>query len=219
MDNNNKQKKVFKNEIKYSVTLNEEQKEVKRLIHENQIVIITGRAGCGKCQPLTSVVFTPEGISMIGDIKVGDYVISEEGKPIKVINVFPQQEKKKIYKITFSDGSTAECTDDHLWNVCSRYNMHNNFLRTGSENKKYQEYETLTLEHILKQGIKIGKTNKDKWFIPITKPINFNNRELKIDPYILGCLLGDGCIINTPNITTTDVQILQSFEQYCTDNK
>ena len=41
-------KKVFKNEIKYQITLNEEQKEVKRLIIENQIVIITGRAGCGK---------------------------------------------------------------------------------------------------------------------------------------------------------------------------
>jgi phosphate starvation-inducible PhoH-like protein len=48
MDNGSKQKKVFKNEIKYSITLNEEQKEVKRLIHENQIVVITGRAGCGK---------------------------------------------------------------------------------------------------------------------------------------------------------------------------
>ena len=43
-----KQKKVFKNEIKYQITLNEEQKEAKRLIIENQIVIITGRAGCGK---------------------------------------------------------------------------------------------------------------------------------------------------------------------------
>lgn len=43
-----KQKKIFKNEIKYQITLNEEQKEVKRLIIENQIVIITGRAGCGK---------------------------------------------------------------------------------------------------------------------------------------------------------------------------
>lgn len=41
-------KKVFKNEIKYQITLNEEQKEAKRLIIENQIVIITGRAGCGK---------------------------------------------------------------------------------------------------------------------------------------------------------------------------
>jgi phosphate starvation-inducible PhoH-like protein len=42
------QKKVFKNEIKYQITLNDEQKEAKRLIIENQIVIITGRAGCGK---------------------------------------------------------------------------------------------------------------------------------------------------------------------------
>ena len=41
-------KKVFKNEIKYQIILNEEQKEAKRLIIENQIVIITGRAGCGK---------------------------------------------------------------------------------------------------------------------------------------------------------------------------
>lgn len=41
-------KKVLKNEIKYEITLNEEQKEAKRLIRENQIVIITGRAGCGK---------------------------------------------------------------------------------------------------------------------------------------------------------------------------
>lgn len=43
-----KQKKVLKSEIKYAIQLNDEQKEVKRLIRENQIVIITGRAGCGK---------------------------------------------------------------------------------------------------------------------------------------------------------------------------
>ena len=43
-----KEKKVLKGEIKYKVVLNEEQKEAKRLIRENQIVVITGRAGCGK---------------------------------------------------------------------------------------------------------------------------------------------------------------------------
>jgi phosphate starvation-inducible PhoH-like protein len=37
-----------KTEIKYQIQLNEEQKETKRLIIESQIVIITGRAGCGK---------------------------------------------------------------------------------------------------------------------------------------------------------------------------
>jgi phosphate starvation-inducible PhoH-like protein len=39
---------VLKSDIKYQVTLNDEQKEAKRLIIENQIVVITGRAGCGK---------------------------------------------------------------------------------------------------------------------------------------------------------------------------
>jgi phosphate starvation-inducible PhoH-like protein len=43
-----KQKKALKSEIKYAIQLNEEQKEAKRLIRENQIVVITGRAGCGK---------------------------------------------------------------------------------------------------------------------------------------------------------------------------
>lgn len=40
--------RVRKNEIKFGVQLNEEQKEAKQLIRENQIVVITGRAGCGK---------------------------------------------------------------------------------------------------------------------------------------------------------------------------
>lgn len=37
-----------KSEIKYNVQLNEEQKKAKALIVENQIVVITGRAGSGK---------------------------------------------------------------------------------------------------------------------------------------------------------------------------
>lgn len=40
--------RVRKNEVAYKLQLNEEQKEAKRLILDNQIVIITGRAGSGK---------------------------------------------------------------------------------------------------------------------------------------------------------------------------
>lgn len=40
--------RVRKNEIKYLIELNEEQKHAKALIRENQIVVVTGRAGCGK---------------------------------------------------------------------------------------------------------------------------------------------------------------------------
>ena len=40
--------RVRKNEINYKVSLNEEQKVAKQLIIDNQIVVITGRAGSGK---------------------------------------------------------------------------------------------------------------------------------------------------------------------------
>jgi phosphate starvation-inducible PhoH-like protein len=40
--------RVRKNEIRFGVQLNSEQKEAKQLIRENQVVVITGRAGSGK---------------------------------------------------------------------------------------------------------------------------------------------------------------------------
>jgi phosphate starvation-inducible protein PhoH len=40
--------RVRKSEINYNVTLNKEQKEAKQLIVDNQVVIVTGRAGSGK---------------------------------------------------------------------------------------------------------------------------------------------------------------------------
>ena len=40
--------RVRKNPIKHNVSLNEEQKHAKQLIIDNQIVIITGKAGSGK---------------------------------------------------------------------------------------------------------------------------------------------------------------------------
>jgi len=43
-----KPKREYKGDIKYNISLNEEQAEAKRLIRDNQIVVITGRAGCGK---------------------------------------------------------------------------------------------------------------------------------------------------------------------------
>jgi phosphate starvation-inducible PhoH-like protein len=59
-----------KNEIKYNIQLNEEQKEAKRLILENQIVIVTGRAGSGK--------------SLVGSITALDFLNTKQVDKILV---------------------------------------------------------------------------------------------------------------------------------------
>lgn len=64
--------RVRKNEIKAinQIQLNEEQKEAKRLIIENQIVIITGRAGSGK--------------SLVGAQAALDFLLKKQVLDIKV---------------------------------------------------------------------------------------------------------------------------------------
>lgn len=59
-----------KGEIKYNLTLNDEQKEAKRLIRENQIVVITGQAGSGK--------------SLVGAQTALDFLFKKEYKKVVV---------------------------------------------------------------------------------------------------------------------------------------
>lgn len=207
-----KGKRKPKNPITFKLQLNDEQKTAKSKILNNVITVVKGKAGSGKANWIKTPIITPDGYKLMEEIKKGDEVISEEGKPVIVLDTFPQG-VQKIYKITFSDKSTTHCTEDHLWNVINRQDLHLEYNRKGKINKKYKKYQTLPLKDILNKGLKSGK--RDKWYIPLTSPVLFNNEiKLKLDPYVMGCLLGDGCFISTPSITTADKEILDYFKQY-----
>lgn len=62
--------RIRKGEIKYNVSLNEEQKQAKQLIIDNQITIITGQAGSGK--------------SLIGAVTALDFLNKKECDKILV---------------------------------------------------------------------------------------------------------------------------------------
>lgn len=65
-------------------------------------------------QPLDAKVLTPSGWTTMGELKVGDLVIAGDGKPSKVLNIFPKG-IKPVYKITTTDGRSTEACEDHLW--------------------------------------------------------------------------------------------------------
>ena len=53
----------------------------------------------------------------MGDIKVGDLATAPDGTTTTIIGVYPQG-RKPIYRITFEDGRSTDCCDEHLWKVC-----------------------------------------------------------------------------------------------------
>src|SRR3990167_4986611 len=68
----------------------------------------------GKAQPLDAKVLTPNGWKLMGEISIGDKVIGDDGNQTNVVGVYPQGDKD-VYRVTFSDGSSTECCDEHLW--------------------------------------------------------------------------------------------------------
>lgn len=145
----------------------------------------------------------------ISNLKVGDSIIGGDGKPTLVKGVYPQGEVQ-LYKVTFADGRSVECCDEHLWEV---YDLQAN------------KYKTLPLKEIIKSykydRIHNGNQYKDgvdrikkcyNFYIPLLKnPIDYDNTTTPfINPYYLGLWLGDGESKST-RLTTIDDEIID----YC----
>jgi hypothetical protein len=162
-------------------------------------VLYGGAAGGGKAQPTDAIVYTPIGARKIGELKIGDVVISPKGHQAKVIQIHPQG-KQEIYKVTFQDGSSAECTSDHLW-YCKK-------VRDGKNRWGVRNLKTL-LE------------NKGRGYcVPLTSPVYMEEQAVPIHPYVLGCILGDGCVTaNAVSYTSNDQEIIDKMSKYVTISK
>ena len=137
--------------------------------------------GVGKAIPNYTIIPTPNGYKTVGEIKKGDFLFGQDGEKTKVLEIYPQLEKKQVYKITFSDGRTAECCKEHLWT----------YIYEGHRDKKYR---TESVEDIIKRsnGNYQNKKGGYKYKIPLNEPIKYSEKQYSIEPYILGLLLGDG---------------------------
>lgn len=158
-------------------------------------VILTGSIGTGKEQPISSLVLTENGFMTMGEIKPGMKVYSRDGKLCKVLEVFPQG-IKDVYEFTFSDNSKVRCGLNHLWQV-KDYGGNGNI-------------KVVDTKYLLSKSLKRG--NQNRYSIPICNPIEFNSQEVFISPYMMGCLLGDGCFTSNLLITSKDTQILEHIE-------
>lgn len=145
-------------------------------------LILIGSNGVGKEEWVEQQIPTPIGFRRFGDLKVGDYVFDDAGKPTKVLGIFPQGIKDS-YKVTFTDGRSDECGLEHLWGVY-----------TKSHGK--WKYQVLSLNEMLQKGIYNSK-GYSKYYIPSSPVIECEDKKLPCDPYILGSFIGNGCCTST----------------------
>lgn len=142
---------------------------------EGTWTVISGPPKSGKAQDMDSLVYTPNGPVKMRDIKIGQYVLTPFGTRSKVVGVWPQG-KKKLYMVSFDDGSSTLCCKEHLWVV-------------SKNNGPSTTQETLSTRQLMLSGV--GYYDRPKWKIKLTEPVDFDECKLDIDPYVAGILLSD----------------------------
>lgn len=182
---------------------NKNQEKLAKAIVKNDVVVGYGPAGTGKAQPLYSLIYTPNGPVEMGSIKVGDKICGANGDVVSVSNIY-YQGFKDCYRVFFSDGVSVDCCGEHLWKVSTEKDRNNN---------KYDKYEIKkTIDLIENIKIREGRRN---YKIPICQPVFYNKKELQLDPYILGILIGDGGMTGSNTILSTkDEFIVNYFKKY-----
>lgn len=167
--------------------------------------IFSGSRGRGKEQPISSLVLSDKGFIRMGDVTLDTKVFGCDGKLHPVTGIYPQG-VKDVYEITFSDGTTARCGLEHLWKVVDMDHM--------ELHKNAPKEEVLTTECLLNRSLLSGRNRKFRYKIPVCKPIKFERKDTFISPYLMGCLLGDGCFSGKHyiSITSADNLIIDIFK-------
>ena len=164
--------------------------------------ILADDMGVGKSAGVHRRVITPTGLRRFGDLQVGDEVMGRDGLPHQVVGVYPQG-TLPAYRVTFSDGSSTQVSDDHLWAVNS-----------AVRKKRGLPYRVLTTREIRERLF--DAAGNARHYIPIADPMHFGqNPDLPLDPYLLGCLLGDGSFTRKQGLqlTTADETILEECRE------
>jgi phosphate starvation-inducible protein PhoH and related proteins len=149
----------------------------------------------GRSQPVATPVLTPDGFRPIGSLAVGDLVIGSDGKPTPVLGVYPQGEKD-IYRVTAQDGASTLASGDHLWAVA-----------TPSDRRRGKPHRVLTTREMIGN---LRAHHNHRYELPLhSNPVRFPHREIPMDAYALGLLLGDGCLTGstTPEFSTNDPEL------------
>jgi len=129
-------------------------------------------------------ILTPDGWKQIGDVEIGDLVFGPDGKQYPVIKV-NHLGLRPIYEVLFSDGTEVLADEEHLW-------MTETIKYQPGNSKGWYKRERWSL----KTTKQIMDTVEGVHRVPhLSSPVEHPTRELPLDPYLLGALIGDGSFV------------------------
>ena len=168
-----------------------------------------GPPGVGKCFAKNTPIMLSNGeIKMVQDITINDKLMGDDSKERNILAL--GNGKEKMYRIEQIKGDNYIVNESHILS-----------LKMTKSGKKGYKHQSILGERYLKDDI-IDICIKDYLKLPkyikdclkgYKVGVEFNERYVALEPYALGCWLGDGTSRNF-GITSVDEPIINYFREF-----
>lgn len=154
-------------------------------------IAVLARAGAGKCLGLGTPVMMADGrVIPVEEVKAGDLLMGPDSEPRRVLGT--NRGRGPLYRIVPVKGEPWVCNDVHVLTLA------------GSNHNMGKVIDIPLNEHLAASAAK-GERPDRNWKL-WRVGVNFPERPLPIEPYLLGLWLGDGTLA-VPHITNADPEI------------
>ncbi|MGV3563210.1 MAG: DnaB-like helicase C-terminal domain-containing protein, partial [Nocardioides sp.] len=163
-------------------------------LHSGQMIIVAARPAMGKALALDTPLPTPTGWTTMGEVQVGDHLVDADGRPTRVVAATEVMLGRPCYEVTFSDGSTIVADEQHQWLTetraarKSKWAADNQYNRTRSQNI----HPSVVTTREIAETLTVGREGRANHAVLNAMPLQAEEADLPLPPYVLGAWLGDG---------------------------
>ena len=149
--------------------------------------VLCGPGENGKALDISTPMLTANrGWTTMGELVAGDEVYGPDGQPAKITMAHPVRYGRPCYRVSTTDDRSVIADAEHLWAVRS-------FAPT--RRAKLPRHMVATTEQLLTAGPvarRRGNSAEFRFRLPGQEALDIPAAVLPMDPYVLGCWIGDG---------------------------
>jgi replicative DNA helicase len=169
------------------------------------LIVIAGLEKRGKCLGINTPILMFDGsVKMVQDIAMGDMLMGEDSTPRKVLSTTSGIDELFRVDLSRFSGSYV-CNKEHI--MVLKRNHYAKTIKRGL--RRNGEIIEVSVGEYVKRATKGFKEHYRQFKVGV----DFPEKELPIDPYLLGVWLGDGDSAG-PKITSADKPIIDWLENY-----
>lgn len=164
----------------------------------SDLIIIAARPGMGKCLGKgTKVLMFDGSLKKVEDVLEGDLLMGDDSEPRKVLSI--ARGREKMYWVHQNKAISYRVNESHILSL----------KRSRNEGgHKKGDVLNITVKDYLEKSDKF-KSNYKGYKVAV----DFNEKELALEPYYLGLWLGDGHSYSQ-RITNTDEEVIAYLQDY-----